>query len=64
MNFLSQDPIELALFGTLQQELCRRPFEHVLNLTRLELMRRRRGQTGETSNLPLFTAVAQYETSR
>ena len=38
-------------------EECRRPQEHVLNLTRLELMRRRRGDSRELPTLPHFTAV-------
>jgi hypothetical protein len=41
---------------TLYQELSRRPLEHVLNLTRLELMRRRRGQAGK---LPTFRSSQQ-----
>ena len=45
-------------------EECRRFIEHVLNLTRLELMRRRRDDSRELPTLPHFTAVAQYETSR
>ena len=45
-------------------EECRRSMGHVLNLTRLELMRRRRDDSRELPTLPHFTAVAQYETSR
>ena len=39
-----------------QKELCRRPLEHVLNLTRLELTRNRRGKTSE---LPTFRPSQQ-----